>query len=166
MLKRNMKTWPIICVVIFACVSSIESEREQTETPRMKNNRVFKSSTYFDVDEKPVLANGHIGYVPFGDSIYMNGLFNGYIKTNSHRARIPNFANIYFEGCGSAHPADKSRCSYKLDVQQALFQTNADFLDGNVTVQHTQYAHRYFDRIIVNTIELGKKADVTNGSIH
>ena len=25
----------------------------------------------------PTLANGHIGFTPFDESIYMNGLFNG-----------------------------------------------------------------------------------------
>lgn len=113
MLKRNMKS----TLIIFASVSWTTSERDQTETSQKGENRIFSSQTYFDVVDKPVLANGHIGYVPFSDFIYMDGLFNDYIKTSSHRARIPSFANIHFESCGSAHTVDKSRCSYKLDAQ-------------------------------------------------
>lgn len=161
-----MKSKFLIFTVIFASLSSTEGDRKQTEAPENANNRVFAAHTYFDINDKPVLANGHVGYVPFGDSIYMNGLFNGNMKTNSHRARIPNFANIYFDSCGSAHTANKSRCSYKMDAQRALFQTKADIFGGNVTVEHIQYAHRYFDRVIVNTIELNSKYVVANGSIH
>lgn len=161
-----MKSTFIIFVVTFANASSTEGDRNQTEASENANNRVFAAHTYFDINDKPVLANGHVGYVPLGDSIYMNGLFNGYIKTSSHRARVPNFANIYFESCGSAHTANKSRCSYKMDAKRALFQTNADIFGGNVTVEQTQYAHRYFDRAIVNTIELNSKYVVANGTSH
>lgn len=165
MFVKIMKVLIIKFIVIVASVSSTENHHNQAESSEIGLNRVFTSQTYFDVNDKPVLANGHIGYVPFSDSIYMNGLYNGYVKSNSHRARIPNFANIYFESCGSVRTADKSRCTYKLDVQRALFQTNADFFDGNVTVEHTQYAHRYFDRVIVNKIELKRKLAVANGNI-
>lgn len=159
-----MNSTVLITIVIFASTSSTVADWKQTEASENANNRVFAAPTYFDINDKPVLANGHIDYVPFGDSIYMNGLFNGYIKTSSHRARIPNFANIYFECCGSANTANKSRCSYKMDAQRALFQTNADIFGGNVTVEHIQYAHRYFDRVIVNTIELNSKYIVANGT--
>lgn len=153
-----MKSKFLIFTVIFASVSSTEGDRKQTESSENANNRVFAAHTYFDINDKPVLANGHVGYVPFGDSIYMNGLYEW--------ARIPNFANIYFDSCGSAHTANKSRCSYKMDAQRALFQTKANIFGGNVTVEHIQYAHRYFDRVIVNTIELVSKYVVANGSIY
>lgn len=149
--------------VFLTCIS-IVANASSTSTPIDIDNRVFPSQTYFDVVDKPALSNGHVTFVPFSDSIYMNGLFNGYRRTSSHRARIPNFANIYFESCGPARTADKSLCTYTLDTQQALFQTNANFFDGNVMVEHTQYAHRYFDRVIVNTIELRRKSTAVNGS--
>lgn len=155
----------IIFIIICASASSTENEEKPSEAIQSHNNRIFESHTYFDVLVKPMLANGHVGYVPFSDSIYMNALFNGYIKKSSHRARIPNFANIHFESCGSARTANKSRCLYTLDAQRALFQTNADFLDGNVTVEHIQYAHRYYDQVIVNTIKMKRKTAVANGSV-
>lgn len=158
-----MKSTFVVFLPFLNFASSIGSEQERKSQSQYNNNRVFVATEYFDVVDKPVLANGHIAYVPFSDSIYMNGLFNGFIRTSSHRARIPNFANIHFESCGSARTADESRCTYKLDIEQALFQTNADFFDGNVTVKHTQYAHRYFDRVIVNTIKLRRKSNTTNG---
>lgn len=165
MSSSKRKASLIIFIIICARPSSTENEGEPTEAIRSQNNRIFEANTYFDVLVKPVLANGHVGYVPFSDSIYMNALFNGHIKTTSHRARIPNFANIYFESCGSARTANESRCLYKLDAQRAFFRTNADFLEGKVTVEHIQYAHRYYDQVIVNTIGMKRKTAVANGTV-
>lgn len=112
------------------------------------------TSDYFNVTDKPVLGNGHVAYVPFADSIYMNGLYNGN-GDSTHRARIPNYANIYFERCGSpASDLNKLRCTYELDMQQAVFRSRADFEDGSFSAEHIQYAHRHFDAAIVSAFTL------------
>lgn len=109
---------------------------------------------YFNVKDKPVLGNGHVAYVPFTDSIYMNGLYNG-VNESTHRARIPNYANIYFDRCGSfTSDLNKLRCKYELDMQFAVFRTKADFENGTISVEHIQYAHRYYDSVIVNMFKL------------
>lgn len=119
------------------------------------DDNTFCTNDYFNVTDKPVLGNGHIAYIPFGDSIYMNGLYNGQ-NDNTHRARIPNYANIYIENCGSfTLDLNKLDCAYELSVQQAVFRTIKSYFDdmtNNITVEHIQYAHRFFDSAIVNTI--------------
>lgn len=129
------------------------------------NNHIFKTNNFFNVSDKPVLANGRIGYVPYGDSIYMNALYNGR-GGSSHRARIPNFANIHFEHCGSPTltlDPNKLACSYSLDVHQGVFRTNVKFHNGDFSVEQTQYAHRYFDSVIVNSLQLKRNAADATG---
>lgn len=112
------------------------------------------TNDYFNVTDKPVLGNGHIAYIPFNDSIYMNGLYNG-INDNTHRARIPNYANIYFDRCGSfTFDLNKLQCIYALNMQQAVFYTKADFENGTISIEHIQFVHRYYESVIVNKFVL------------
>lgn len=117
---------------------------------------VFESKNYWDIVDKPVMANGHIGFIPYGDSIYMNGLYNG-LKDNSHRARIPNFGNVQFELCSRAHSTAAVECSYAMDIHKGLFRTSAISSDGAYSVEHIQYAHRYYDTAIVNHIKIKRQ---------
>lgn len=123
-------------------------------------NGIFESKNFWDVIDKPVMANGHIGFVPYGESIYMNGLYNGY-KGESHRARIPNNANIQFEPCNRETDVSSQtnhKCSYALDIFNGIFRTQAQLSDGRFTVEHIQYAHRFYDMALVNHIRLKRNA--------
>lgn len=124
---------------------------------------VFESTNYWEIVDKPVMANGHIGFIPYGDSIYMNGLYNGY-KDNSHRARVPNYASVQFEPCSRAHFTTTIKCSYAMDIHNGLFRTSTDLGngDGQFSVEHIQYAHRYYDNAIVNHIKI-KRQNGING---
>jgi hypothetical protein len=122
-------------------------------------------------DEKllPALANGHIGFTVFGRSVYMNGLYNGE-KGFSHRASIPNYANIKIEEnshdhCFS-HGDDRSRrqsddadkrgnFTFSLDTYNGLFEASID--GDDYQVRHFVYPHRYYDRVIVNLIEIHRR---------
>lgn len=121
----------------------------------------FKSTNYWDIVDKPVMANGHIGFIPYGDSIYMNGLYNGH-KDNSHRARIPNFGSIQFEPCSRAHFTRAIECSYAMDIHSGLFRTSTNLVDGQFSVEHIQYAHRYYDTVIVNHIKIKRNNESNN----
>lgn len=141
-------------VLLFASIcgeSSVEKSSKPSNSDIVKPG-VFETHNFWDVSDKPVMANGQIGFIPFGDSVYMNGLYNGY-KGKSHRARIPNYANIQFESC-SHTSSDTSPCKYTLDVLNGVFRTETHLNDGLFTVQQTQYAHRYYDMAIVNHIQL------------
>lgn len=135
-----------------------------------EKNRIFDSFNFWNVSDKPVMANGHVGFIPYGDTIYMNGLYNGY-GGRSHRARIPNYANIQFESCSrfTSMASDLNKllsepqCTYALDVFNGIFRTQANFDKGHFTVEQIQYAHRYYDRAIVNRIAV-KRNQIQNYS--
>lgn len=124
-----------------------------------EENRILDSFNFWNVSDKPVMANGHVGFIPYGDAIYMNGLYNGY-GGKSHRARIPNYANIQFEMCSrpASVPSDLNKllsepqCTYALDIFNGVFRTQANFDNEHFIVEQIQYAHRYYDRAIVNHI--------------
>lgn len=112
-------------------------------------------------DVMPTLANGHLGFVAFGPSIHMNGLFNGF-KGHSHRARIPNFSNIQIRNCVRELKTPADDCTYTLDQEQGYFKTI--YQTEHFVVEHLVYPHRKFDRTIVNSFtvrrlgtERGKK---------
>lgn len=129
-------------------------------------NTLFETNDYASVIDKPVLANGHIGYVPFSDSIYMNGLYNGH-KDNSHRARIPNYANIYFEPCNGQKSINNSvLCNYGLDIERGIFRTQANFITNGFKIEQVQYAHRYYDTMIVNQVVIRRIKSDHNGELH
>lgn len=134
-------------------------------------NGVFESTNYWEVIDKPVMSNGHIGFVPYGESVYMNGLYTGR-EDNSHRARIPNYANIQFEPCSRAskvYSNGSGTCSYALDIFNGVFRTQTNSRDGLFTVEQIQYVHRYFETAIVNHIRLerGVVSDGrANGKVH
>lgn len=151
----------IICIAFFVLPLPAAIETHQ---PKMTNVNEFSTTEYYNVSDKPVLANGHIGYVPYSDSVYMNGVFNGH-KGSSHRARIPNYASIYVESCGpSKEPGVQCTCA--LNVQRAVFETEANLEDDNIVVRQTQYAHRYYDAAIVNTIELSRNSVSSCGELN
>lgn len=129
-----------------------------------RSNTIFETNEYVSITDKPVLANGHIGYVPYSDSIYMNGLYNGY-KGSSHRARVPNYANIYFEQCNGYESNSSLSCTYGLDIQRGLFLTQAKFNDGDFAVEQIQYTHRYYDTVIVNQIIISRNTVDHNGKM-
>lgn len=128
-------------------------------------NGIFESSNFWMVDNKPVLSNGHIGVVPYGESVYMNGLYNGY-EGNSHRAKIPNYGNVQFDPCTPNAPKVSETCSYALDIYDGLFRTRVQVNGGAFTVEQIQYAHRYHETAIVNHIRLkrnGQGSQQANG---
>lgn len=126
---------------------------------------VFEASNFWHVNDKPVLSNGNIGFVPYGDSIYTNGLYNGF-KDDSHRARIPHYANIQFEPC-THRTKSANECSYALDIYNGVFRTKTQLSNDDVfTVEHIQYAHRYFDSVLVNQIRVKRNKNTSNGIVN
>lgn len=131
-------------VIFINCVDLSESIAE---------DGVFESSNFWNIENKPVMANGHIGFVPYSDSVYMNGFYTGY-RGESHRARIPNYANIQFEPCTQQASETDVICSYALDIFNGVFRTQVQLEEGIFTVEQIQYAHRYYETAVVNHIRL------------
>lgn len=99
----------------------------------------------------PSLSNGHLGFVVFSDSVYMNAFYNGHGGL-SHRARIPNFGNIQLVG---------DACKYTFNVKYGYFMTEM-IVENQYIATHLVYAHRYYDRAIINQFyiqRLGSKGE-------
>ena len=58
---------------------------------------ILSSSTLPPTRTMPSLGNGQLAFVPFSDTITVNCLYNG-DSWNSHRARVPNYANYVLGG--------------------------------------------------------------------
>lgn len=126
----------------------------------------FESFEFWNVKDKPVLVNGHIGFVPFGDSIFMNGFYNG-LKTTSHRARVPNYANVQHELCSRpsatfSEAYKSANCTYILDTFNGVFSSRANFSDNHFSIEHIQYAHRYHEMAIINRIRVERNPNAPN----
>uniref|UniRef100_A0A182IXF6 Protein-glucosylgalactosylhydroxylysine glucosidase n=1 Tax=Anopheles atroparvus TaxID=41427 RepID=A0A182IXF6_ANOAO len=104
----------------------------------------------------PTLANGHLGFVVYGDSVHLNGVYNG-LKGVSHRARIPNFANIQLANCSSLLAQPKN-CRYQLDMRNGMFRTTLEDPAGAFRVVHEVYPNRHFAQTIVNRVLIRRLA--------
>ena len=112
-----------------------------------------------DLKEIPTLSNGHIAFTVNGDSILLNGLYNGR-KGESHRARIPNYSNILTDlPCQAA-----GNCHYMLHMRDGYFETIYD-VDG-YDLNQPVYAHRYYNRAIINKVILRRKASTADVTVN
>lgn len=108
--------------------------------------------------EIPTLSNGHIGFVVNGNSILMNGLYNG-AEGLSHRARIPNYSNIM-----TSASCVQNSCEYRLNMQHGYFETTTTVGRSYRIVQQI-YAHRHYNRAIINRIALERLEGTLEASI-
>ncbi|CAK1602766.1 unnamed protein product [Parnassius mnemosyne] len=128
-------------------------ENLSTETDDISNDPHLFSTYSLPSDNRfmPSIGNGHIATNVFSDTVYMNGLYNGY-KGKSRRARIPAWANIRLNSTLTDHPYSPV---YSLDTKQGVFTVTVD-RDRSVVTQRI-YAHRFYTRAIVNQIQVASK---------
>lgn len=127
------------------------------------DNYVFETKDFRDRTIIPTLSNGHLGFVAYGDSVHMNGLYNG--KTGeSHRARIPNYGRIQYEYCG-VFTSGGDDCTYTLDMRQGLFRTTSNNQNDAVHVQLETYPHRFYEKTIVNHLTIHRNMVGIGGEI-
>ncbi|KAM7351711.1 protein-glucosylgalactosylhydroxylysine glucosidase isoform 1-T1 [Cochliomyia hominivorax] len=119
-----------------------------------------------DLNFMPSLSNGHLGLTVFGDSIYMNGVYNGF-KGDSRRARLPNWLNV------SAHILNDQtkmyyqpeNIEYTLNLYEGVFQWIEEYKNLKISIKQRVYAHRYFNRaLIYEMIFLSEPASANTGS--
>lgn len=126
-----------------------------------ENNYEFTTNQFPPNSDTPTLANGHLGFIIYGNSILLNGLYNGE-RGESHRARIPNYSNIQFNECG---PNGIDICQFTLNLRDGIFTTTANYMDNKWNVIQEIYPHRYFDRAIINQITINRnELDTTTDS--
>jgi trehalose/maltose hydrolase-like predicted phosphorylase len=121
---------------------------------------VYESNTITEKMQLPTLANGHIGFPIFNDSMTLNGLYNG--KTGvSHRARIPNFGNIQLKNClielkKEGTPFNSpANCKYNFNTRDGILEVIYE--DDNYKATHWTYPHRFYDRAIINEFFVTRK---------
>ncbi|XP_049536826.1 protein-glucosylgalactosylhydroxylysine glucosidase-like isoform X2 [Anopheles darlingi] len=135
--------------------STVTSGRSRTDVDKRTGSRKLTGSSAF-LDNRnwtlPTLANGHLGFTVFEDAVYMGGLYGGAAGL-SHRARIPNVANIR-PAIGCYQGTTQEHCTETLDMEQGVFRV--EFSQHSVPpanrfrLVHTLYPHALYTRLIVN----------------
>lgn len=111
----------------------------------------------------PALSNGHLGFIVFSNNVYMNALYNGQAGL-SHRARIPNFGNIQL---ADDYCCQTQTCKYTFNVKYGYFMVELN-VENQFIATHLVYAHRYYDRAIINQFyiqRLGSKGESSGSSL-
>ncbi|KAL7044782.1 hypothetical protein ACKWTF_002049 [Chironomus riparius] len=120
------------------------------------DNLIIESTELPGAADMPTLANGHIGFVIYGDSILMNGLYNG-VRGESHRARIPNFSNLV------PNIECNENCLYQLNMKNGYFQNTIN--ESNFNVVQQLYAHRFYNRAVINSFTIERTVQGGNISV-
>ncbi|XP_053664830.1 protein-glucosylgalactosylhydroxylysine glucosidase-like [Anopheles marshallii] len=97
----------------------------------------------------PTLANGHLGFTVFQDAVYMAGLYNG-AGGLSHRARIPNMANVRLDN--DCYRGKDRSCSVTLDLRSGYFRVSYENANHSFRMTHLLYPHALYRRLIVNQL--------------
>ncbi|XP_059058126.1 protein-glucosylgalactosylhydroxylysine glucosidase isoform X1 [Achroia grisella] len=162
-LKRNKQVAAMLGILSIAAViviilatrttSHSTDENSSDETDDVSDDPSIFSTHKLPLEDRfmPSIGNGHIATNIFSDTVYMNGLYNGR-KGESHRARIPNWANIRLNSTLTHMPY---RPVYSLDTKEAAFKVRVD-RDRSIVTQRI-YAHRFYTRAIVNQIQVVAK---------
>lgn len=118
---------------------------------------IFESKTIPDERSLPSLANGHIGFLPYSDTLHLNGI---YAHPNASRqARIPNYGRVQFEYCGT-FSTGLDACTYSFDARRALFRTHSVHPTSSHEIELLTFAHRRYDNAVVNQLTI-KRIDQT-----
>jgi len=104
---------------------------------------VLTSSTLPPARTMPSLGNGQLALVPLSDTITINCLYNGN-SWNSHRARLPNYANYLVAG------ESPISSEYRLDLREAIWSATHTFRGGLVELQ--QMVHRRHTRTVLTIL--------------
>ena len=116
----------------------------------------------------PSLANGNLGFTIYGDSIYMNGIYNGEAG-NSRRARIPNWLNVTVANLTNSNDQEilqnLQADSNEMNLKHGFFQSRQYFNNRSIAVSQKYYAHRYFNRALVYEFRLSRLVMQNAGTI-
>ncbi|XP_070568257.1 protein-glucosylgalactosylhydroxylysine glucosidase-like isoform X1 [Ptychodera flava] len=141
------------------------------ENPVLHFEEVLKDTagepTVFHTDKLPSnprymasVGNGFLSTVVYGDTVYMNGVYNGAAE-HSHRARIPSTGaiTVSLPAAEGDNSADKNE-SYALDVGKGVFFHCIN--TSTVSVLQRTYAHQYLTRLLINEIIVTRRKQSSN----
>ncbi|CAH1792620.1 unnamed protein product, partial [Owenia fusiformis] len=108
---------------------------------------VLKANSFpDDVRLRPPIGNGHIATNVLSDTIYMNGVFNGYAD-DSHRARIPSTVAI-----DVVKEDTRENRTYILNMKDGMFIQTISRSQANIELRY--FAHRHMTRLLICEISL------------
>ncbi|XP_060072816.1 protein-glucosylgalactosylhydroxylysine glucosidase-like [Ylistrum balloti] len=106
-----------------------------------------------DAASMPTIGNGYIATLVHSDTMYVDGVYNGYNGT-SHRARLRSTSSINITDF--SFPVTYRK--YSLDVGRGMYVE--EYTSDDVRVEMNMYAHQWMNRLLVTEISV-----VNNGSI-
>lgn len=123
----------------------------------------------------PCLSNGHVGFTVFGDSIYVNGVYNGE-GGDSRRARLPNWLNLYahvlMDDYGDPTLLANTDSDFALNLHKGYFEwkqtVNMRAVDPTmqtIILLQRVYAHRFFNRALIYELFV-QQSNSTIGKFH
>jgi hypothetical protein len=119
----------------------------------------------------PEIGNGFLATQIMTDSIWVSGLFNGYLtETPSHRARIPATNAISAPGIIFASALDIRNATYYrrsfIDPSNGTCSTSSTESCSNsatrIVIEQRWYAHRAFPSVLVMEVQIISGSSVTN----
>ncbi|XP_064644748.1 protein-glucosylgalactosylhydroxylysine glucosidase-like [Lineus longissimus] len=103
----------------------------------------------------PEVGNGHIGHVPFSDTVYMSALYNGQ-GGNSHRARIPAYCAFEMDFSDFRLNDGDIVNQYSLNVQKGFFEMVSTIRSRYLNISQKVYAHAHeqFPHLLVYELKI------------
>ncbi|KAL4238539.1 Protein-glucosylgalactosylhydroxylysine glucosidase [Mactra antiquata] len=130
-----------------SCINTLQcSDSNFKNTAKDNDWKLCSDSPPKDKRMWPSLGNGHVGFAAQGDTIYMNGLYNGN-GTTSTRARIPAFISVLL--VATPEPGKKTYC---LDMKQGIFVVT--YTIDHLKIELKTFAHRNQTRLLVTQISI------------
>ncbi|XP_071079962.1 protein-glucosylgalactosylhydroxylysine glucosidase-like [Haliotis cracherodii] len=124
-----------------------------------------QDATVFEFDEYPKderlwpeIGNGHVATVVKGDSMFMNGLYNGKAR-DSHRARLPSTVAVSITSITPSNVTKK----FALDIGRGVYYERYDG-DG-FYVELRMYAHRVVTSVIAIELIIADTSGNRNGDV-
>lgn len=124
-----------------------------SQSVAIETNYLFNSDRFPEASAVPTLSNGNLGFTVFSDSVFLTGVYNTGIGPETHRARIPNYANFQLTNCLNPETSPQ-HCSYQLDIKSGRFRTVYKDPSQQFRLIHSVYPHRYFNHAVVNNFRI------------
>ncbi|XP_048752483.2 protein-glucosylgalactosylhydroxylysine glucosidase-like isoform X2 [Ostrea edulis] len=93
----------------------------------------------------PSIGNGHVAVVVKGDTVFLNGLYNGHNIT-SHRAKLPA---VFIKDI-DIKSTDHLKTNYTLDLAAGMFIE--EFKSKTFSIEFKIFAHRAVKQLLVTTV--------------
>lgn len=163
--NRSLSSSLVLRLPLLLIYIPFSFSQPQSWIPKIKANDMLYTTTDSNIDptNMPMIGNGFAATQVSADSIYVSGIFNGYLTQDpSHHARIP--------ATNAVKPPGSTVTDAALDVREATYYrrsfigyasncTNASLVScttasSGVTIEQRWYAHRVLASVMVMEIQM------------